>query len=278
MNASSVDIAILSLPALSSGTVGEQNRALARERNEFVAEICRSHPGRFGFFATPPFLDDIEGVLAEVAYAFEELGADGISLSSSYGDGASATYIGAERYDPIWKELNRRKAVVFLHGSQTPSSTPYPDPFLGLPITEVPNETFKAAAHLVVTGRKRKYPDVNIILAHLGGSTPFLAPRIAILSGYMGCSLSPEEILEDFQSFYYDTALSAHHTTLTAMEGFVKPDHLLFGTDFPAVTTEMAQWYTKNVLDFYANDQEKLDGIMFANAMKLFPKLCCHHG
>lgn len=49
----------------------------------------------------------------------------------------------------------------------------------------------------------------------------------------MGCPLSPEEILEDFKSFYFDTALSAHETTLTAIQSFITPDHLLFGTDFP---------------------------------------------
>jgi len=49
----------------------------------------------------------------------------------------------------------------------------------------------------------------------------------------MGCTLSNEEILEDFKSFYYDTALSAYHSNLVAMEEFVEPDHLLFGTDFP---------------------------------------------
>lgn len=51
-------------------------------------------------------------------------------------DGGAA-YIGDDKYDPVWEELDRRGAVVFLHGTQTPSSTPYPHPFLGLPITEV---------------------------------------------------------------------------------------------------------------------------------------------
>jgi predicted TIM-barrel fold metal-dependent hydrolase len=100
---------------------------------------------------------------------------------------------------------------------------------------QVPNETFKAAAHLVVTGKKRRYPNVKIILAHLGGVTPFLAARVAALSRYMGCSLTRKEILEDFKCFYYDTALSAHDTTLTAMEKFVSLDHILFGTDFPGL-------------------------------------------
>ncbi|KAJ7179063.1 hypothetical protein C8R46DRAFT_1173509 [Mycena filopes] len=260
----------LSFPAIASGSVAQENRDLARERNRAMAELCRAHPRRFGFFATLPFLDG-RG-LAEIAYALDELHADGISLSSSYGDGANATYIGDDRYDPIWAELDKRAAVVFLHGAQTPSSTPYPHPFLGLPITEVPNETFKAAAHLVVTGRKRKYPSTRIILAHLGGSTPFLAARVAVLSGHMGCSLSTEEILTDFQSFFYDTALTAHETTLSAMETFVTPDRILFGTDFPAASHGMVEWYTNNLEKFHAKDEAKLKNVLAGNALDLFPR------
>lgn len=136
---------------------------------------------------------------------------------------------------------------------------------------EVPHETFKAAASLVVSGRKRKYPEINFVLAHLGGSAPFLAPRVAVLSNYMGSELTPEDILDDFKTFYYETALSSHHSTLTAMESFVGPDRLVFGTDFPgklqhdcgrlsmrsylyvAVSKDMAAWYTKQTNQFYAD-------------------------
>ena len=168
-------------------------------------------------------------------------------------------------FDPIWEELNSRRAPVFLHGAQTRPERPDPHDFLGVPIVEVPHETFKAAASLVVSGRKRKYPNINFVLAHLGGSTPFLAPRVAVLSHYMGSGLTPEDILEDFKTFYYDTALSSHESTLTAMQSFVSSDRLVFGTDFPgarsseirkfvaystlhvAVSKDMAAWYTKQV-------------------------------
>lgn len=77
------------------------------------------------------------------------------------------------------------------------------------------------------------FPNVKIILAHLGGTTPFLASRVAVLSSHMGCPMSPEEILDDFKSFYYETALSAYETNLLAVENFVHHDHILFGSDFP---------------------------------------------
>lgn len=111
------------------------------------------------------------------------------------------------------------------------------------PFWQVPNETFKAAAHLVVSGRKRKYPNVKIVLAHLGGSSPFLAARVAILSKHMGCQLTAEEILEDFRSFYYETALSAHETSLATMDKLVAPDHILFGTDFPGAHSDCSSTY-----------------------------------
>ncbi|GBE79706.1 Decarboxylase yanB [Sparassis crispa] len=239
MDAMGIDFAILSLPPyLPGGDIGPQNRSAAREFNLLAARICKENPSRFGFFACLPKPNDSEGTaVSEIRFAIDELGALGVIVASSYGEGDNATYIGDDGYDLVWEELDRRKAVVFLHGAQTPSSTPFPHPFLGIPITEVPNETFKAAAHLVVTGKKRRFHDVKIILAHLGGSTPSLAPRVAVLSRHMGCPLTREEILEDFKSFYYETALSAHESTLAAMKTFVEPDHILFGTDFPGIHT-----------------------------------------
>lgn len=228
-------------------------------------------------------------MIEEIKYAFDVLKANGVSITSSYGEAPNAgesgvpdvttlvdlihpfltVYLGNCMFDPIWEELNSRRAAVFLHGAQTRPERPDPHDFLGVPIVEVPHETFKAAASLVVSGRKRRYPNINFVLAHLGGSTPFLAPRVAVLSNYMGSGLTPEEILEDFKTFYYDTALSSHESTLAAMQSFVGPDRLVFGTDFPgrhlsrfrgffvcsklhvAVSKDMANWYTKQANQFH---------------------------
>lgn len=61
MDQTGIDTAILSLPALGSGTVSEENRALARERNMQMARFRDERPTRFGFFATMPFLQDVQG-------------------------------------------------------------------------------------------------------------------------------------------------------------------------------------------------------------------------
>jgi predicted TIM-barrel fold metal-dependent hydrolase len=111
------------------------------------------------------------------------------------------------------------------------------------------------------------------VLSHSGGSTPFLAARVAVLSHYMGCELSPEEIIADFRTFYFETALSGFETNLVALESFVPPERILFGTDFPAVSPQMANWYTTNVDTYFADRPEVLAQVMHGNAQTLLPRL-----
>jgi predicted TIM-barrel fold metal-dependent hydrolase len=61
MNSMGIQASILSFPAFPSGEISPENRVLARSKNDYVASICRQHPSRFGFFATLPFLDDVQG-------------------------------------------------------------------------------------------------------------------------------------------------------------------------------------------------------------------------
>jgi 6-methylsalicylate decarboxylase len=59
----------------------------------------------------PEFADDVDGALKEIAYALDVLHLDGIGLFSSVND----HYLGDPRFDPVFDELKRRSAVVFLH-------------------------------------------------------------------------------------------------------------------------------------------------------------------
>ncbi len=83
---------------------------VARSSNEAAAEAIRRHPGRFGGFARLP-LPDVDAALAEIDYALGTLRLDGVVLLTNH-DGI---YLGDSRLDPVFGELNRRKAVVFLH-------------------------------------------------------------------------------------------------------------------------------------------------------------------
>ena len=269
-----ISTTILSLTGSPGGNgVGEANRAFARRLNLGMHQVVTKHPDRFGFFANIPIPSDTDAALAEIAFALDELNADGVNLTSSYGTGPKARYVADDSFDPVWEELNRRGTIVMLHGDQTPNSNHYPSPYLPLPVSEVPNETFKAAAHLVTSGKKRRFADVKIILTHAGGSTPVLASRVAVLSPHQGCELTPDEIIEDFRSFYYDTALAGFDVTLEALEALVPPGRIVFGSDFPAVSLDMANWYTQRCDEYFADRPGELEQVMRKNALALLPRL-----
>lgn len=60
-----------------------------------------------------------------------------------------------------------------------------------------------------------------------------MAARTAALSSYMGCTLTPEDILEDFKTFYFDIALSAYGPALMSLEEWVGEGRIVYGSDFP---------------------------------------------
>ena len=274
MDGLGIQTAVLSLPNdLEHGLPAKQRRTFARGINTIARQAVEDHPGRFGFFAHLPTPTDVDAALDELTYALDHLDADGVTLTNVYGIGDEARSLGDDVFEPLWAELDRRGTLVFIHGEQTPGRNRMPNRFLPTPVSEVPNETYKGAADLVTSGRKRQYPNARILLSHSGGSTPFLASRVAVLSHYLGCELTPEEIIADFGTFYFETALSGFETNLIALENFVPPEQILFGTDFPAVTPDMAGWYTRNVDTYFADRPEVLTKVMHGNAHTLLPRL-----
>ena len=112
----SIDVAVTSVstPGVHTGDDAAA-RVLARRCNELAAELIRDRPDRFGGFACLP-LPDLDGALAELAYALDDLRLDGVVLFSN----ARGRYLGDPRFTPLFDELQQRAALVFVHPNPSP--------------------------------------------------------------------------------------------------------------------------------------------------------------
>src|SRR5437764_15229355 len=149
-------------------------RDMARRCNEFSAQLIHEYPQRFGAFAILP-LPDIEAALRELEYALDTLKLDGVVLLSS----VDGRYPGDPLFDELFTELNRRKAVVFLHPTVPAINR---ELHLNLPpfLVEFVFDTTRAVVNLMYSGTLERCPDMPVILAHAGGTVPYVALRISL--------------------------------------------------------------------------------------------------
>jgi predicted TIM-barrel fold metal-dependent hydrolase len=169
--------AIVSWPDLNGNMPGDFGDVV-RSCNERCAQLGRDHPGRFGSFATLPF-PDIDASLKEIAYALDTLGADGMRAAPSY----NGKYPGHPDFQPVWQELDRRKAIVFVHPTQPLCCGPIL-PNTASAILEFPFDTTRAIIDILLTGTFSKFPNIRWIFSHGGGTVPMLAGRIASVTRF----------------------------------------------------------------------------------------------
>jgi 6-methylsalicylate decarboxylase len=252
----------LTLPSVV-GWAEPGRRQMARRVNEYTAELVGTYPRRFGNFATLP-LPDVDGALQEIDYALGSLDADGVTLLANY-DG---TYLGDPTLEPIWEELDRHQAVVFVHPGEPPA-----EPLSGVatPLVDVLMDTTRTAVQLVLNGTIERHPRARIILAHAGGYLPYAAMRFAELARvFRPDSAGPERLMASFKRFYFDTALSSG-PALPSLQAFAASGHTLFGSDFPYAPADVAAPFTATIdAELTAADQAAINHL---NARQLFPRL-----
>jgi aminocarboxymuconate-semialdehyde decarboxylase len=265
MDAQRIATAVLSLTAPSvTGWEAAGRREMARRVNEFGADLVARWPDRFGSFATLP-LPDLEGALRELEYAFDILRADGVILLSNY----AGHYLGDPAFGPLWAELDRRAAVVFIHPAkpQIPIIEDIPGP-----IVDYPFDTTRTAVQLVLSGVVARTPRVKIILSHAGGFVPYAAYRFAELAPAVRSDVPPAPVLiESFRSFYFDTALSSGPASLLALQSFARPGHILYGSDFPYAPASVGAAFTAK-LDTFDLPRDDRAAINNGGAQEIFAR------
>ncbi|TXC96853.1 amidohydrolase family protein [Streptomyces sp. ISID311] len=239
---------------------------LARAVNEYGAELVKDRPDRFGQFASIP-LPDIDGAVTEAVYALDTLGADGVVLMSN----AHGRYLGDPDFAPLWAELDRRHANVFIHPTQPPMPML---PGTPAPLADYVFDSTRTALNLVLNGVMDRHRNVRVILPHGGGFLPYVAYRFSgLISTVVHPDRSAEGILRDLKRFYFDTALSASPSALPALLAFAEPGHVLYGSDWPFAPQEAGTYYNRFLETYPDFAPGQADAIDRANAEALFPRL-----
>ncbi|HEY2974612.1 MAG TPA: amidohydrolase family protein [Pyrinomonadaceae bacterium] len=256
-------IVSISTPGVWFGAV-QAARTLARKCNEYAARLVRDHPGHFGFFAAVP-LPDTEGSLREVTYTLDVLKADGIGLMTSYGD----KWPGDPAYAPVFEELNRRKAVVYIHPTG-PNCCRELIPDIPVVMTELPHDTTRAITSLLLSGSFARFRDIRFIFCHAGGTLPMVAGRIArqVSAIKKLADRLPNGVEFELKRLYYELAGSANRPALSALMSLVPTSQIMFGSDYPWGRTGANIDGLKN-FGLSAGD---LRAIEYENAVTLFPR------
>jgi predicted TIM-barrel fold metal-dependent hydrolase len=220
---------ITSTPGLWFDLPAPEAARIVRLCNDYGAETIRDYPGRFGLFATLSMLD-VDTTLKEIEYVFDTLKADGVGLQSSYGD----KWLGNAMYKPIFDELNRRKAVVYVHPlvaacCDNLSVGTFPA------VIEVPHDTTRTVTSLLLSGGFARWRDIKWLFSHAGGTIPMMAGRINSFYGARPNlkEFAPEGIEGELRRLYYDTANATFPPTIAALLKLVPVSQVTYGTDYP---------------------------------------------
>ena len=207
---------------------------IARESNEYARKVANDHPGRFGVFAMLP-MPYVDESLKEIAYAFDVLKVDGIGMMTDYGD----KWLGYSEFQPVFDELNRRKAVVYTHPTGANCCV---NLVRGVPdvAVEYGADTTRTIVNLIFSGASQRYADINFIFSHGGGVLTAVAERLQIqmvsTPPYAG-KITRAQVDHELNRFFYDTAQVSNAVTIQALAKLVPPSQIVFGSDFPYRTS-----------------------------------------
>ena len=296
MDGAGIETAIVSLSLPGASFTGAADpAALARQANEYAARMIADHavpsgapgrfdtpsrfgtpgrlgapgrfgtPSRFGAFASLPMLD-AEAALAEIDYALDTLKLDGVALLTN----VRGRYLGDALFELVLAELNRRKAIVFLHPNQPPG--PGFNDFV-----EFPHDVTRALASLTASGCIERFRRIRYILAYGGGTMPYIAARVTVVGmdvfgNFLMTMIRYLRRARTMSRMNYDLTASTDPYAWQALHGHAKPSRILMGSNYPWTSPAAFARQRAELRAFREIDRTGLESIEGGNSRKLFPR------
>jgi predicted TIM-barrel fold metal-dependent hydrolase len=288
MDTHHIDISVISLanPWLDFLDRSESGGIAKSVNNEF-SSMCAQHPGRLFFFATLPLTAPLEEIVASITHASGLKYCRGVIL------GTSGLGKGLDDPDllPILEAIAAARLTIFLHphyGLPNEVWGPRASAEYGhvLPLAlGFPMETTIAVTRMYLAGVFDQVRDLRMILAHSGGTLPFLAGRIESCIFHDGQLVREGKVGKGRRSVWdvlkeqiYLDAVIYSEVGLKAAVHASGADRLMFGTDHPFFppleTDEQGEWESVSlnaeaVARAVGKESPDADAIMGSNAIRI---------
>ncbi len=225
---------------------------LASQVNDDLAAIKASKP-RFTALATLP-LNDPQASVAELERAMTQLGFKGVMLFSN----VNGTALSDERYWPLYEKANELGAVFYIHPIHPVGVEAMTDYWL-MPLLGFVFDTTLAAAKIVFSGVAERFPRITWVLAHLGGTVPYLAERLDRgVHAFADCRQHIDRPPSDYlKRFYFDTVNFDPKALQLAID-FAGVGHVIAGSDYPHKIGSLRQMLD-SIGGLPISDQDKAD-------------------
>ncbi len=210
------------------GLPSPQGIAWHRLLNQSLGHWCGRHTESFSWLASGA-LPDAASAARELEKSVRQEGAvGGVVAANVEGDN-----LGEFNLDEYWAAAVELDVPVFIHPAQ-PDPTPRTRRFALNPIAQYTFDTTLAVGSLIASGVLDRFPRLNLILSHGGGTLPYLAGRFDCLlsrtdrkaSGNVASEL-PSTYL---RRMHYDTILH-NPGALRFLADTVGTDRMVIGTD-----------------------------------------------
>ncbi len=247
-----IDMQVLSLSVPSVDAFPpEEGMAFAQMVNEELSKISKKYPDRFAFFATTP-LKARDGAIAELSRAVEELGARGVILGSNI-DGNP---LDRPDFRPFFSRVAELDIPILIH-PMTPAGNDSMNDYRLAPMIGFEMDLCLATVRMIMGGILGDFPNLKVIISHLGGAIPYLIERIEnCFRAYPECKVHIQDSPKNYLKKIYLDTVSFHPPALMCAYAFHGPKHLILGSDYPHVIGDIER-SVSSIQNLNIPDKEK---------------------
>ena len=236
----------------------------ARMTNDAVAAAVKKYPGRFAGTICLP-MPYVEESVAELERAVNELGLSYWHTHANYG----TRHLDEPEFEPVLAKCAELGVAFYMHPANSP------EPYLadGGPVMASAGwgfgvEVMKVAIKLIIHGTFDRYPNLRMILGHMGEYFPYCLDRMNNRF-FAVKGLDPTLTCKEDFTYYFE-----HKNIMVTTSGIFDPaviecgiktisaDNIMLGTDYPYEDFKASVDFIKN-LDISNEDKDK---ILYKNA------------